>query len=71
MVTQKGSQKTMNMRVSPNFIQMLKKEARYGESLEQVARRLILSKQLKQETKDALPSEYEEKLNRPKKERKR
>jgi len=53
----------MNMRVSPDFIKMLKKHARYGESLEQVARRLILSKQLMKETKDAMPSEYEGKLN--------
>ena len=55
------------MRVSQDFINMLKKEARYGESLEQVARRLILSKQLKQEVKDSMPSEYEGKLNTKKK----
>ena len=59
----------MNMRVSPDFIKMLKKEARYGESLEQVARRLILSKQLKLEVKDSMPSEYEKKLNTKKKKR--
>ena len=51
------------MRVSKDFIEMLKKQARYGESLEEVARRLILDKQLKQEVKDSAPSEYEKNLN--------
>ncbi len=67
MVGQKRSQKTMNMRVSPDFIKMLKKDARYGESLEEVARRLILDKQLRKEVKNSAPSEYEGKLNTGKK----
>ena len=55
------------MRVSDDFIKMLKKDARYGESLEQVARRLILDKQLKKEVKDSAPSDYESKFSKGKK----
>ena len=70
MVLKNGSQKTMNLRCTPQLIKFLKMNASYGETLESVIWRLFNKRLIDADDKKGIPSEYESKVNGNKKRRK-